>query len=554
MLSGWLFNVCFFLSVLAARTVALHAEQFDEELTLRPLRDGKLAARFSFTTLLKGVAPRNPERLDEDDDSQHYTLFPLALGQILREYAVTEMHLTLNAGNWAYDRWGYPDDLGVSTGAELWAWMGEGGPVTVDDRWKGLRNALAGLFCASLGSLDEQRTTSPALTFQPEGSLPRWNASHQLRHATLPSEHVCTENLTPFLKLLPCKARSGVAMLLNPHRLFDADWHGLGVHVRYLDAGVEVRLAFQAVFDPVRLSSDKRRDWSLRSVFDRTIDRACPVARSSEVRVELLPDSAYAITPDPSEIDGNRATYAVKDRTEPLDVAMRWPGEEAFQYPIEAAPLSPLSVRRTLKGSSQSDAQLSVVIRNNLPVQVRSSYLETMPWLVEFYLHTLHADIGGVPRDDLVSVISYTAPVPHTRPTLFQAILTLPPKTTLHLTMDVTKTFLRYTEHPPDAQRGWDLPPAVLIPFDFGEDPIQNHTTSPGTSAKYARPARPRRIYTSVLLVDLATPDFSMPYNVIIMSCTLIALIFGSVFNLLTRKFVLVRLDGDSAEQKPDVK
>ena len=52
-----------------------------------------------------------------------------------------------------------------------------------------------------------------------------------------------------------------------------------------------------------------------------------------------------------------------------------------------------------------------------------------------------------------------------------------------------------------------------------------------------------RRTYTRPLLVDLATPGFSMPYNVIIMSCTLIALIFGSVFNLLTRKFVVVRVN-----------
>ena len=123
-----------------------------------------------------------------------------------------------------------------------------------------MRNALAGLFCASLGHLDEQRTTSPVLTFQPEGSLPNFTYPHQLRHATLPSEHVCTENLTPFLKLLPCKSLSGIASLLNPHRLFDADWHGLGVHVRYREgAGVEVRLAFQAVFDPVRYSNDNRR-------------------------------------------------------------------------------------------------------------------------------------------------------------------------------------------------------------------------------------------------------------------------------------------------------
>ena len=128
----------------------------------------------------------------------------------------------------------------------------------VDDRWKGFRNALAGLFCASLGSMDELRTTSPAQSFAPEGTLPDWGLPHQVRHASLPSEHVCTENLTPFLKLLPCKSLSGIAGLLNPHRLFDADWHGMGVHVLWRkEEGVELRLTFQSVSDPLRSSLGK---------------------------------------------------------------------------------------------------------------------------------------------------------------------------------------------------------------------------------------------------------------------------------------------------------
>ena len=132
--------------------------------------------------------------------------------------------------------------------------------ISVDERWKGLRNALAGLFCASLGSLDELRTTSPTLSFDPEGGLPDWGAPHRIRHASLPSEHVCTENLTPFLKLLPCKSLSGIASLLNPHRLFDADWHGMGVHVLWRqDEGVEVRLTFQSVFDPLRISLSRKQ-------------------------------------------------------------------------------------------------------------------------------------------------------------------------------------------------------------------------------------------------------------------------------------------------------
>jgi GPI-anchor transamidase subunit T len=117
---------------------------------------------------------------------------------------------------------------------------------------------LAGLFCASLGSLDELRTTSPAQSFASEGALPDWNLPHQVRHASLPSEHVCTENLTPFLKLLPCKSLSGIASLLNPHRLFDADWHGMGVHVLWRkEEGVELTLTFQSVSDPVRSSWGK---------------------------------------------------------------------------------------------------------------------------------------------------------------------------------------------------------------------------------------------------------------------------------------------------------
>jgi phosphatidylinositol glycan class T len=45
---------------------------------------------------------------------------------------------------------------------------------------------------------------------------------------------------------------------LNPHRLFDADWHGMGVHVLWRkEEGVELRLTFQSVSDPLRSSLGK---------------------------------------------------------------------------------------------------------------------------------------------------------------------------------------------------------------------------------------------------------------------------------------------------------
>ncbi|EPQ54884.1 Gpi16 subunit, GPI transamidase component [Gloeophyllum trabeum ATCC 11539] len=528
---------------------ATRPETFKEELTLRPLRDGKVISRFSFSTLLEGGVPRNPEKIDAGNIPQHYTLFPLALGQVLQEYATTELHLSLNAGKWDYDRWGYPDEQEVGTGAQLWAWIGDGGSSSVDERWKGLRNALAGLFCASIGSLDEQRTTIPKLAFAPEGDLPAWTLPHQLRHATLPSETVCTENLTPFLKLLPCKGISGIATLLNPHRLFGADWHGMSVHVTWhAERGVEVRLAFQAVFDPVRLSFDKKRDWSLQSIFGRPIGKACPVASASRIVVELPTNEAYSIDPQPSTVQDGKAIYDTSNIESELNLALRWPLESEFVYPLDPAsqPPSPLSVQRTMAGTSQSRGRLSVSIRNSLPSEIQAVYLETMPWHVQFYLHTLKISNGGSARDDLLSDIAYTPPVPHGRPALFESVLTLPPNSTTQLEMEVMKSFLRYTEHPPDAQRGWDLPPAVLVPLaDVLRAPVNG-----------SEPAgRRARIYTRVLLVDLATPDFSMPYNVIIMSCTLIALTFGMVFNLMTRRFVVVRLKtGPVAENAAEEK
>ena len=40
------------------------------------------------------------------------------------------------------------------------------------------------------------------------------------------------------------------------------------------------------------------------------------------------------------------------------------------------------------------------------------------------------------------------------------------------------------------------------------------------------------RIYSEPVLVTLSTPDFSMPYNVICFVCTVVAIGFGSLYNL----------------------
>ncbi|KAJ7277954.1 Gpi16 subunit GPI transamidase component [Mycena rebaudengoi] len=563
------------LWALSLAVLGLASETFEEKLTIRTLRDGKVASRFSFATVLEGAAPRNPQNLSAEDDSQHYTLFPLTLGQILREYAVTELHLTLNAGKWDYTRWGHPAEPDVATGAELWAWMGDGAEATIDERWRAVRNQLAGLFCASLGSLDELRTTAPDQAFAPRGGLQNYTNTntnnHAIRHASLPSEHVCTENLTPFLKLLPCKSLSGIACLLNPHRLFDADWHGMALHVVWLpNAGVQVRMTFQSVSDPLR-PSGTAPDWSLSSLFGRPLARACPIARSSRVEVVLPTSGGYSITPEPDVIEGaEREAHdsvaifdlALRNPSDdaPLDVSMRFPEYDSRLATAaadpdsspESTPENKIIVHRTLHGSTQSHGVLAVRLSNPGAVAVEVAYLETLPWIVQLYVHTLRVSVHDVPRQDLLRSITYTPPVPHSRATTFRAVVALPPRSTVHLSIGIAKAFLRYTEHPPDAQRGWDLPAAVVVvlPSDDTRN-VANASlnggsrSGPNGGAEEEYGDAGTRIYTPTLLVDLSTPDFSMPYNVIIFSSSLVAFIFGSIFNLLTRKFVVLKVEGN---------
>lgn len=93
---------------------------------------------------------------------------------------------------------------------------------SVDDNWSGLTQALSGQFCASLNFIDSKSTTSPKLSFRREGVA--FNADHLnsslLRHAALAREIVCTENLTPWKKLLPCDSKVHFSILLRTIYLF----------------------------------------------------------------------------------------------------------------------------------------------------------------------------------------------------------------------------------------------------------------------------------------------------------------------------------------------
>lgn len=65
-------------------------------------------------------------------------------------------------------------------------------------------------------------------------------------------------------------------------------------------------------------------------------------------------------------------------------------------------------------------------------------------------------------------------------------------------------------------------------------------------------PGYPAVFRTNGVMVSLPTPDFSMPYNVICLACTVVALAFGPLHNICTKELVL-KVVGSSVTLKQKI-
>ena len=187
-------------------------------------------------------------------------------------------------------------------------------------------------------------------------------------------------------------------------------------------------------------------------------------------------------------------------------------------------PQPPLYAARSITGYGQERGGIQTLLRNPSTTSAAELiYFEALPWFMRPYLHTVETTVlfaNGTTSPHSIGEIYYQAAIDRRRGTHLELLLIIPPASTLMLTYSFTKALLRYTEYPPDANRGFDVPSAVIrvLNQEGRESPTYLRTTN--------------------LLLPLPTPDFSMPYNVIILTSTVMALGFGNIFNLLVRRFV----------------
>lgn len=89
------------------------------------------------------------------------------------------------------------------------------------------------------------------------------------------------------------------------------------------------------------------------------------------------------------------------------------------------------------------------------------------------------------------------------------------------ISLEYDLLLLKYTEYPIDPHRGLDIVPAKITHYSKDNERVA--------------------FWTMPSLVRMPVPDFSMPYNVITITCTLLALFHGQLFNRLTRSYLILQ-------------
>jgi len=167
--------------------------------------------------------------------------------------------------------------------------------------------------------------------------------------------------------------------------------------------------------------------------------------------------------------------------------------------------------------------------------------LDVIPWYLRVFLHSMKV-LNTQPL-----AVHFEPGVDRIKPYSLEMVLDIPARSHVEVSIDFEKSILKWLEYPPDANKGFYINSAAIVAvlpnranFTVGIDRFSSYFLE--SLRKDASQQQPIRVelYTEALLVNLPTPDFSMPYNVICLTCTVIALAFGPLANITTKSLTLV--------------
>jgi phosphatidylinositol glycan class T len=234
----------------------------------------------------------------------------------------------------------------------------------------------------------------------------------------------------------------------------------------------------------------------------------------------------------------------------------------------------PITARRLVAGDGERKSSLLLELTSSWARPVRVDVVDELPHWVQPYWHTLRCWRNGtsVSLDEALSrwrIDPASAPAPPlpraielysnnavaTRaPHQFRWSADLPAgPTSLVVAFDILKPVRHIDSMPADASRGLDIGSAAVAYSEvasISSSSISSSSISSSAAVAYSEvahaaagaagapdtaPPPQMLLFSNAVVVMLPIADDSMPYNVIAVSSTLIALFVGQMFNLLMR-------------------
>lgn len=291
----------------------------------------------------------------------------------------------------------------------------------------------------------------------------------------------------------------------------------------------------------------------MRRMFGQGLTGGCFLAKTSKVYLDVT-NQDFDITPNPTRLLTSQRGGSITKYAE-FDLKLRHRNDGSFNIAavsreknpkiVNVIAPPPLFAKRFILGVGQEHGKIVTKVTNTHWAGLNVIFQENIPWFVPIYLHSLKISHGASIIEP--TVINYVPGIRRERAYELEIAFAIPAKSTVEIAIDFDYIFLKWLEYPPDANHGHYLGSAVLsvqLPV------ARNYTGVPvdrflfADSFNSSRPAYFVQIRTEALLISLPTPDFSMPYNVICLTCTVVALAFGPIHNISTKKIVIRDKEG----------
>lgn len=196
----------------------------------------------------------------------------------------------------------------------------------------------------------------------------------------------------------------------------------------------------------------------------------------------------------------------------------------------QALEVPSIRATRYAAGYGQEKGRLVTKIFNRASKSIPVVLFDVLPWYLRVYFHTLVVtNSNGNTVEPLRK--EFSLGVDRVRPYSMELVLSLPPKSTTTVEIAFEKSILKWLEYPPDANHGFYVAPAV-VSYPCDADKCLQQCLDEDSP-------RRNRVFTEAVLMNLPTPDFSMPYNVICLACTVVALAFGPLHNITTKSLII---------------